>query len=168
MRRKSLGSVPKRNALGASVSKLWVVNKENGISRTKIYIVLILTFLVGVFFTFWHFKGRIVGTPKKMIPKNSSYEQLFSSVSSLIDLKDESTPQAKAMQWIIEDDPVQVLSTDPRALSRYVMALFIFSTFENESSNYLSWFGPRELCDWYGVECNFDGFIEQISIGESM
>ena len=49
-------------------------------------------------------------------------------VSDAIDMDTPGSPQVRALEWIINDDPMQLCPQDPHLIQRYVLAVFYFST----------------------------------------
>jgi hypothetical protein len=96
--------------------------------------------------------------------------------SSLI--RDPSTPQGKATQWILNDDPRQLCPSEPKLIQRWVMAVFYYSLEGDEwrlcsSTSRLCGLIPPFLdqrpflsqfseCDWAGITCNADDCITEI------
>jgi hypothetical protein len=121
-------------------------------------------------------------------------ENFLRIVSNPVDLETEGTPQNLAMTWIIELDPLQLCPQDDNLIQRYVMAVFYYSTrggrwlecsapteFDDqeaiESANMGcdiivpggksdAWLTPSLECEWGGVACNDDGFVNRIDFGK--
>jgi hypothetical protein len=90
-------------------------------------------------------------------------------------LDDLESNQAKALQWIIYTDALQVCPEDSNVLQRYILAILYFSTNGdawNECTQaretictgepFLS--GTNE-CQWGGISCDSQGQVTKINIG---
>lgn len=68
------------------------------------------------------------------------------------------SPQYRAYEWILDDDPRQVPGDDPELLQRYILATLYFST-NNSTRAATTWIKDQEWmslqheCDWFGIHC---------------
>lgn len=104
------------------------------------------------------------------------------TASGVLVLLDPQSPQFRAYQWILNDDPLQLLASDmPQMLQRYTLATLYYATDGENSWNscgppsgntpcsnimqrYLSG-GPE--CMWLGVTCSGAREIEIINIRDN-
>jgi hypothetical protein len=81
------------------------------------------------------------------------------SISSSKDLKNSSSPQARALRWLVYDDALNVSETDiPWLRQRYTMAVLYYSTGGDTSwTSSLHFLEPIHECMWwngsYGLFC---------------
>jgi len=121
-------------------------------------------FLAFAILTFWYTNGKSFSRSGE---ESTLYESRLSSISSLESLRDESKPQNQALDWIVNRDPLHLSFSNPSVQIRYVMTLFVMSTFPPlETENYLLMYGDMDVCDWTGVSCGSDGLIHEISLGK--
>jgi hypothetical protein len=92
-------------------------------------------------------------------------------------LWDESSPQFKALWWIVHEDPAQMMTLmmqdETRSLSnifveRYAMAVLYFATDGPTWLGQTEFLGNSSICDWddlsNGIGCNDDGSAVVLSI----
>lgn len=103
--------------------------------------------------------------------RNQILGTLRNDVSTNVALNTAGTPQKLAVDWLLDEDTMQVCPGDKKIVQRYVMALFYFSTAGSswlecsknglcsEGKNFLD--GASE-CEWGGLACNNDNCITQI------
>lgn len=118
-------------------------------------------------------------------------------LSDEIELDTEGTPQNEAFRWISGRDPNYLCPNDPKLSQRYSLAVFYYATNGNRWSQCVApvdvtdesqvedanqrcnlvplpdtgsnaWLTPGDECDWAGIVCNRDGFVERIDIGKIM
>ena len=89
--------------------------------------------------------------------------ELYGTDLALLD--DESTPQYKAFNWLLNEDEAGICPDEINAGARYALAVVYFSTDGDNwticsrdestpcagSERFLS---GANLCDWYGISCN--------------
>jgi hypothetical protein len=116
-----------------------------------------------------------------MSPTTIRIPQLVSELvgfSSVDALEDRSSPQGKAVAWIVDDAFVQkegLLPTDPKFIQRYAMAVFYFTLGgdawnvcnRNDDSCEKSWLKPTDECNWFLLKCSDDKMIESIDFSTS-
>lgn len=122
--------------------------------------------------------------------RNRSIYEVLVSVSDPMSLQDRSTPQGKALEWIVEIDEANLcpdtIYTCPNALiQRYVLAVIYFSTngdlwFQcSAASNALDSCGKEypfssktrfldsgSECNWAGIDCNDSQCVNRIEFGK--
>jgi len=113
--------------------------------------------------------------------RNKEILNVLSSVSSKSDLRDFTTPQGMAYEFITEDDRAQLCPDDDNLTQRYVAAVLYYSTegdgwtecFEGDRDcgEGVSYYGGKEAflsedseCDWAGLTCNRSGELERIEL----
>lgn len=113
--------------------------------------------------------------------RNKEILNVLSSVSSKSDLRDFTTPQGMAYEFITEDDRAQLCPDDDNLIQRYVAAVLYYSTegdgwtecFEGDRDcgEGVSYYGGKDAflsedseCDWAGLTCNRSGELERIEL----
>lgn len=65
-----------------------------------------------------------------------------------------SSPQSKALKWIVHDDPANLKPQDKGVLDRYILAVFYFGRNKavgwNDNTN---WMTGKGTCSWAGIQC---------------
>ena len=91
-----------------------------------------------------------------------------SGVSTRSSLLTNGSPQAKAVWWILNRDPMRLCPGDERIEQRYLAALFYYSM---DGPNWLDrgtgdqkFLGSASECYWMGLKCNPYGEITHIDI----
>ena len=99
----------------------------------------------------------------------SQLRQLYSTVSDNALFNNPLTPQAKALDWIVDHDPLKVCRDDSscQPLQRYILALFYFTTNggdwdqcndprgkKKNNRESVAWLKGSQECNWYGVKCS--------------
>ena len=96
-------------------------------------------------------------------------KELALTLSNSETLNDPSSPQSKAVEWLVEDELEHQKGWDVIELTqRYVLAVLYHSTRGYEWSNYApeSWFQASSVCEWSShVICNENGAISSLSLG---
>jgi hypothetical protein len=103
---------------------------------------------------------------------------IFTPLSGNDALLDESSPQYKALWWMVHEDPAKMMMTIPdetqssssRIIELYVLALLYFSTDGPNRFEQGSFLGNTLICDWHvltgnGVVCNEEGSAVLLGIG---
>ena len=98
-------------------------------------------------------------------------KEIVSTISDPSLLEDPSTPQAKALEWIMLDD----LETHPDPASqklnpmiqRQILALFYYSTEGDNWLNNFSWLTSTSECEWYGCGCDHDGRVVSLTLDDN-
>ena len=112
---------------------------------------------------------RACGGINKSAWKESIINMLASSgVSTRSSLLTNGSPQAKAVWWILNQDPMRLCPGDDRIQQRYLAALFYYST---DGPNWLDtgngdqkFLGSASECYWMGLQCNAYGEVTHIEI----
>ena len=106
----------------------------------------------------------------------------MSTVSDPALFNDPTTPQARALDWITNDDAIEPVlcpnqtgigcSTGRDALiQRYILTTFYFGTNGENWDNSDGWLTSSIVCDWYGIECDDSdtpplNCVDQIDFGK--
>jgi hypothetical protein len=94
-----------------------------------------------------------------------------SGISFQTDMKTKDSPQYKALDWITASDPANLDADDKFLLQRYALAVFWFSTINNDADNSVpgfrgsnrlvnswrestNWMSEKGICLWFGVQCH--------------
>jgi len=85
-------------------------------------------------------------------------------VSSQDLLNNPDSPQSKAADWIINNDPLQVNPcTFANLEERYALAVFYFALNGDTWRNNSGWLGGSSVCSgWFGVGCNANGQVTNL------
>jgi len=85
-------------------------------------------------------------------------------ISSPTALKRDSSPQNRAMNWIVDDDEQKLSPFSPNLAQRYIVAVFYYSL-HGELWPYLPWLdGTKKECDFFGLACDARGNVVDISL----
>lgn len=112
------------------------------------------------------------------LERREELRELFLVISGFIDLENRESPQFKASEWIMNDDPLRLSSSDrPEIIQRYVLATLYFATNGSEWEKCASPLGNTPCdnvmkrflsgapsCRWMGIICDANSSIESISI----
>jgi hypothetical protein len=84
-------------------------------------------------------------------------------------LLNSATPQGKAFQWILNDDPAQI---DPMAepytvTTRYGLAVLYYSTSGDGWKVKTNWLSGEDECTWFGVACHSGGEIKALELSNN-
>lgn len=113
--------------------------------------------------------------------RNKQILNRLSSVSSKDDLRDFTTPQGMAYEFITEDDRAQLCPDDDNLTQRYIAAVLYYSTegdgwaecFEGDRDcgKGISKYGGKEAflsedseCEWAGLTCTRSGQLQRIEL----
>lgn len=91
----------------------------------------------------------------------------------LTPFSDPKSVQSKALEWILEKDPLRIHSKlFSRLYQRFTLAVFGFSFKLNSISNgktrTVAWFSKEHECDWYGVVCEGSSVNKRNIVGINM
>jgi len=88
--------------------------------------------------------------------------------------KKQGTYHAKALDWILHGDKLQLSSNHPKLKQRYILALLYFGlngddTVHISSKNNVNELGPqwlsaKSICAWMGVSCEKNGHVSVLSL----
>lgn len=131
----------------------------------------------------------IVDVPTTPFPTSISGKEIRDVVDGVArfggsEFDDESSYQSKALRWIMTQELPSLdlpLTFEEQVIQAYALACIYFSTFGvrtawtdfryGHSNPVPGWFGKRgwvedagSMCEWYGIECNSDGFVEAIEL----
>lgn len=98
--------------------------------------------------------AKLLNTIKELYNDDETYTEIFQNASS---------PQNQAAEWAVYSDTLGLDSADPRMLTRYVLAVFYFST---SGDNWLKcgkgstqcdtskeWLSESDECGWLMITC---------------
>jgi hypothetical protein len=101
---------------------------------------------------------------------------LVSSLTASNVLNDLNSPQARAAQWLINDDPIALCpDSNAQIVQRFSLAAFYYSTNGDRWSFCGAANGPcptdaqrflsnASECDWYGIVCNANGRVLDLKL----
>ena len=72
-----------------------------------------------------------------------------------------------ALQWLIDDDPLQLSSSNTlRLQQQYALATLFFQQTESEPSWYgfTGWLTDSNECEWFGITCNSESVVTAIDL----
>jgi hypothetical protein len=89
--------------------------------------------------------------------------ELLSEFTPKSTLLDRSTPQGMAYLFLVrENNPSFVCSQT--IIQRYGLATLYFATQGDRWTNNDGWLSPSQECDWFGVECDSNGFAVAVNL----
>lgn len=94
---------------------------------------------------------------------------LISMVSSENDLTNSSSPQSKALNWIIKEDPLRLDSSSSHLLQRYGAMVLYFSLGGGGWFFSTDFASEKHECEWFGITCFGGGspVITEISLRQN-
>jgi len=114
--------------------------------------------------------SEAASVPCQMTPTERSDSISNQTKSSIVtnvnDLDIATSPQSRALGWIIEEDPQYLCPGDPKLNQRYIAALLYYSMGGDkwvDSSGFLT---EIDECEWFGLACN-DGHIYNIDFDDN-
>jgi hypothetical protein len=103
---------------------------------------------------------------------------IFAPLSGNETLWDESSPQYKALWWLVHEDPAKMMtkmqdeteSSSSMIVERYVLALLYFATDGANWVRQANFLGNSSICDWqdtieFGIQCNQEGLAVALIFG---
>ena len=103
----------------------------------------------------------------------------FKTVTSVNILRDSSSPQHRALRWLVYDDKRTMFSFDEALLQRYALVTMFFATGGGESvwKNDYNFLSDKDVCDWHikldevtiaGVACTFSylNSVTEVGLGK--
>eukprot|EP00588_Corethron_pennatum_P005459 CAMPEP_0194289768 /NCGR_PEP_ID=MMETSP0169-20130528/39785_1 /TAXON_ID=218684 /ORGANISM="Corethron pennatum, Strain L29A3" /LENGTH=845 /DNA_ID=CAMNT_0039037155 /DNA_START=122 /DNA_END=2659 /DNA_ORIENTATION=+ len=115
--------------------------------------------------------SNAASVPCQMTPTERSDSILNQTKSNIVtnvnDLDIATSPQSRALGWIIEEDPQYLCPGDPKLNQRYIAALLYYSMGGDkwvDSSGFLT---EIDECEWFGLACNDDGRIFNIDFDDN-
>ena len=85
---------------------------------------------------------------------------VIQALSNVQDINTLGSVQNKATCYILYDDPLQIKAEDRLLAQRYVLAVYLFSTFRQAEML------PLDMCLNHDCECNDDGDIMSVNLGK--
>lgn len=91
--------------------------------------------------------------------KEQYFFQLFSQITNSLLLRDNTTPQGKAFDYIVNQDPVFYPDpcSYPTPEQRYGLLTLYYSTMGPTWTNSTGWLTDSSECTWFGVTCGAEG-----------
>lgn len=92
-------------------------------------------------------------------------------ISSEVHLRDSTTPQSKALSWMVHNDTMLLEPTDVDFVQRYSLATFFFASGGPTWTNSYNWLSKNHECDWNVLNtgeingaggCDEDGHIVKV------
>jgi hypothetical protein len=107
--------------------------------------------------------------PEDQEQRKEALLDLLSTVTPEETLLNSATPQGKAFQWILNDDPAQI---DPMAepytvTTRYGLAVLYYATSGEGWKVKTNWLSGEEECTWFGVACHSGGEIQNLELSNN-
>jgi hypothetical protein len=104
--------------------------------------------------------------------------QVLETVTNKDVLENRMTPQFQGANWVTAGDPLRLPVSDPKFLTRYILAVFYFATGGDRwtfcgrhdpncggESTSRPWLTSADECDWLAVQCS-NGKVNGIYFGE--
>eukprot|EP00816_Leptocylindrus_hargravesii_P010442 CAMPEP_0196825990 /NCGR_PEP_ID=MMETSP1362-20130617/93378_1 /TAXON_ID=163516 /ORGANISM="Leptocylindrus danicus, Strain CCMP1856" /LENGTH=486 /DNA_ID=CAMNT_0042206519 /DNA_START=97 /DNA_END=1554 /DNA_ORIENTATION=+ len=82
----------------------------------------------------------------RAVEMRAKLEEKYINGALLFD--DDTTPHAKTLDWLINDDKLQISPEAPNLLQRYVLALLYFTTDGSNWEFSFNWLAPVPECQW--------------------
>lgn len=104
-------------------------------------------------------------------PRVQALMDIFRVISP-VGLDDIGSPQFRAMEWMIGDDPLELdpssTASTERVTQRYALAVFFFSTNGTTAWPRNNWLGEDECSNmyWDGISCTDDNYVRAIAFGK--
>ena len=111
--------------------------------------------------------------------KYTRFFDRFKTVTSVNILRDSSSPQHRALRWLVYDDKRTMFSFDEALLQRYALVTMFFATGGGESvwKNDYNFLSDKDVCDWHikldevtiaGVACTFSylNSVTEVGLGK--
>jgi len=102
----------------------------------------------------------IIGTRKdkyNKLVKALAFEGI-TPANSLLTVGGRKTPQIRAINWLLDDDPQDLLGATASTMStrifqRYILATFFYSMKGERWKIYNGWLNSSHECGWFGLSC---------------
>jgi hypothetical protein len=118
-------------------------------------------------------QSYIVGQPASS--RTQAFQSIVEDLSGVDLLLKDDTPQVKALQWLVWQDPAKLEPTpanERQIQERYILAVFYFGTTGEEWLDRYDFISERHVCDWknqdfgMGVTCDqASKTVQAIQIG---
>jgi hypothetical protein len=107
--------------------------------------------------------------------REDEIRDLLLTITTADVLDDDKSPQAKAIEWLIEEDALEVCpEAQAQIIQRFGLAAFYYST-EGDKWNFCGqekndcqggerFLSSASECDWYGVRCNGGGKVNELKL----
>ena len=111
-----------------------------------------------------------VQTPSEVcnsLPRDEALEEQLSTITDPSLLRDTSTPQGQAFQWLLSEDPAQVNPCEyPSLDQRYGLATLYYSTSaQADWTTSTGWLSGTDECTWFNVACG-NGMVTGLDLGK--
>jgi len=134
--------------------------------------ILAIFVLVGLYFTIKNANEEYdadVYIPVIFEGKDANFDEIkellvSKNVSSSTELEGQGTPQNKALRWVSYLDEATLNYTDPRVIQRYVLMVLYYQCGGTKWSNYNNWMSVALECEWYGIGCNGELEVTNITL----
>jgi hypothetical protein len=172
--RKIHSSYPSKSRFNTTQKPQKIVNASNvpAISNTTNSTIEVLESLAAIIPGFPNATSE-----EDQVIRRDTIKELCISLSGVLAIMNPTSPQYRAMQWVIKDDPLMPTSR-LTVLQRYVLSVFYFSTNRNVSwiscgppegktdcsSEALRFLGSAPECNWLGITCDSTNKITSINI----
>eukprot|EP00592_Proboscia_alata_P015579 CAMPEP_0194394034 /NCGR_PEP_ID=MMETSP0174-20130528/123631_1 /TAXON_ID=216777 /ORGANISM="Proboscia alata, Strain PI-D3" /LENGTH=852 /DNA_ID=CAMNT_0039189789 /DNA_START=100 /DNA_END=2654 /DNA_ORIENTATION=+ len=105
------------------------------------------------------------GIPSKvMILSFSTAMEIFVPISGEESLKNETSPQYLAMDWIVNHDGANMaLKEEDKIIQRYALAVFYFSTQGKNWNHQYNFLSDKDVCAWNGYKNSTRDNLDQFS-----
>mmetsp|Transcript_2763 Transcript_2763/g.3218 ORF Transcript_2763/g.3218 Transcript_2763/m.3218 type:complete len:421 (+) Transcript_2763:53-1315(+) len=113
------------------------------------------------------------------LPLGEQADQIDVRIASLR-LNDVNTPQGQAFQFIVSDDPMQLIAESDHIIQRFVLAV-VYYAMNGDQWDHNGWLSEKHECDWYqnvpnssigynariGVTCDKDKLVQELELGSN-
>jgi hypothetical protein len=69
----------------------------------------------------------------------------------------------RALEWIMNEDKLRLNASDPNLYQRYILVLLCY---EFMSDVIVDWLSEENECEWPGVKCTDNRFVNKLDLGE--
>jgi len=111
-------------------------------------------------------------TPSSELPVSSPSQVPLSELLSSVSfdggeaLRNSSTPQYRAMEWL-KNDRILKLFSNETLIQRYALATLYYSTNGISWLNHTGWLNSGNECEWFGVTCTATDTVSEIYFWEN-
>jgi hypothetical protein len=100
--------------------------------------------------------------------RQKAIDRIISQLTGSKVLKNSSSPQAQAREWLMFDDDEPYTVSEARVVQRYVLASFFFGTGGFNAWTNTNWLNGNECAEgqeWHGIHCNERGEVRTLVQG---
>lgn len=101
--------------------------------------------------------------------RQKDIDTIISQVTDSTVLKNKSSAQALAREWMLFDDVEPYPISEGRVIQRYVLASFFFGTGGFDAWTNTNWLSGNECAEgqeWHGIDCNEKGEVRTLVQGK--